>query len=266
MVYIIQAARLSILIVSTAFTDRPSQPRVLSISSVDSDRSPRKSVSMDVHPSPGTHLFAPSLPSSSAFNPPIKSTAIFGDPATFLLPLSVRNSPTKEGLERAQSPASPSPPRRNLTAADGPLPLSKDRVPSSVSPEALKFPQFQPEGLDPKKMKGLAGNIGALLLGSKRRAEDDGCEGDTFASTECMSGGRSKKRPCRPISRAKVRAQKKISSSIWTVRSAVSDRIRRYIYPVTDAAASVFCRHGRHGRQSAATGRNRRWGKLRCAL
>lgn len=204
MVYVIQAARLPILIVSAAPTDRPPQSRVLSISSANSGTSPRKSVSMDVHPSPGTHLFAPSLPSSSAFNPPIKSTAIFGDPATFLLPLSVRNSPTKEGPGRAQSPASPSPPRRNLTAADGPLPLSKDRVPSSVSPEALKFPQLQPEGLDPKKMKGLAGDIGALLLGSKRRAEYDGCEGDTPASTESVIGGRSRKRPCRPVSRAKV--------------------------------------------------------------
>ena len=184
---------------------------------------------MDVHPSPGTHLFAPSLPSSSAFNPPIKSTAIFGDPATFLLPLSVRNSPTKEGPGRAQSPASPSPPRRNLTAADGPLPLSKDRVPSSVSPEALKFPQLQPEGLDPKKMKGLAGDIGALLLGSKRRAEYDGCEGDTPASTESVIGGRSRKRPCRPVSRAKVCTQKIFVDM---------DRALSYLQTVSDATST----------------------------
>jgi hypothetical protein len=120
MVSVIQAARLSMLIVSTAFTDRPSQSQVLSISSVDSGSFPGKSTSMDVQLSPGTRLFAPSLPSSSAFNPPMKSTAIFGDPATFLLPLSVTASPTKEGPEQAQFPASPSPPRRNLTAANVP--------------------------------------------------------------------------------------------------------------------------------------------------
>jgi len=182
------------LIVSTAFTDRPSQSQVLSISSVDSGRFPGKSVSMDVHPSQGTRLFAPSLPSYSACNPPIKSAA-------------------------TQSPASPSPPRRNLTTANSPLPLSKDRVPSSVSPEALKFPQLQPEGLDPKKMKGLAGDIGALLLGSKRRAEDDASEGDMLGNTESVSGGGSRKRPRRPISRAKVCAH---FLWMWIVRSAVS--------------------------------------------
>ncbi len=207
------------LIVSTAFTDRPSQSQVLSISSVDSGRFPGKSVSMDVHPSQGTRLFAPSLPSYSACNPPIKSAAIFGDPAAFLPPLFGTGSPTKEGPQRTQSPASPSPPRRNLTTANSPLPLSKDRVPSSVSPEALKFPQLQPEGLDPKKMKGLAGDIGALLLGSKRRAEDDASEGDMLGNTESVSGGGSRKRPRRPISRAKVCAH---FLWMWIVRSAVS--------------------------------------------
>lgn len=192
------------LIVSAAFTDQPSQSQVLSISSVDSGRFHGKSVSMDMHPLQNTRLFAPSLPSSSACNPPVTSAAIFGEPAAFLLPVFGTSSPTKEGPQRTQSPASPSPPRRNLTTANAPLPLSKDRVSSSVSPEALKFPQLRPEGLDPKKMKGLAGNIGALLLGSKRRAEDDGSEGDILANIESVSGGGSRKRPRRPISRAKV--------------------------------------------------------------
>ena len=195
------------IIVPTAFNDRPSQSQVLSISSVDSGRFLGRSVSTDVQPSQGTRLFAPSLPSYSACNPPINSAAIFGDPAAFLLPLFGTSSPNKERTQRTQSPASPSPPRRNLTTANAPYPLSKDHVPSSVSPEALKFPQLQPEGLDPKKMKGLAGDIGALLLGSKRRAEDDGNEGDLLASIESVSGGGSRKRPRRPISRAKVCAQ-----------------------------------------------------------
>jgi hypothetical protein len=201
MVCVIQAAKLSMLIVSTAFTDRTSRSQLLSISSADSGSSPGKPTSMDAHPSPGTRLFGPSLPS---FNPPIESTALFGYPATFLLPLSATSSPTKEGLEQAQSPASPCPPRRNLTAASAPAPLNKDRVPSSVSPEALNFPQLRPEDLDPRKMKGLAGNFGAPLLGSKRRAEDDGSEGDTLAGIASVSGGGSRKRPCRPISSAKV--------------------------------------------------------------
>ena len=187
MVCDIQAAKLSMLIVSTASTDRPSQSQVLSISTVDSGSFAGKSVSIDVHPSPGTRLFAPGLPSSSAFNPPLESTAIFGDPASFLLPLSVTGSPTKEGPERAQFPASPSPPRRNLTVTNTPLRLSKDRVSSSVSPEALKFPQLPPEGLDLERLRG---NIGEILLGSKRRAEDD--------SSEVLAKRR------RPISRAKV--------------------------------------------------------------
>ena len=203
----IQTTRRSMIIVPTAFNDRPSQSQVLSISSVDSGRFLGRSVSTDVQPSQGTRLFAPSLPSYSACNPPINSAAIFGDPAAFLLPLFGTSSPNKERTQRTQSPASPSPPRRNLTTANAPYPLSKDHVPSSVSPEALKFPQLQPEGLDPKKMKGLAGDIGALLLGSKRRAEDDGNEGDLLASIESVSGGGSRKRPRRPISRAKVCAQ-----------------------------------------------------------
>ena len=192
------------LIVPVAFTDRPSQSQVLSISSDDSGRFHGESVSMDMRPSQSTRLITPTLPSSLACDPPIKSAAIFGDPAAFLLPLFGTTSPTKEGPQRTQSPASPSPPRRNLTTTNAPLPLSKDRVPSSVSPEAL---QLRPEGLDPKKMKGPAGNIGALLLGSKRRAEDDGSDGDILASTECVSGGGSRKRPRRPISRAKVCVQ-----------------------------------------------------------
>ena len=204
MVSDIQTAKRSMLIISAAVADRPSQSQVLSISSVDSNRFHGKFVSKDMQPLQITRLFAPSLPSSSACDPPIKSATISGDPAAFLLPVFGTSSPTKEGPQRTQSPAFPSPPRRNLITANAPLPLSKDSVPSSVSPDALKFPQLRPEGLDPRKMKGLAGNIGTLLLGSKRRAEDDGSEGDILASTESVSGSGSRKRPRRPISRAKV--------------------------------------------------------------
>ena len=202
-VSVIQTAKRPMLIVPTAFTDRPSQSHILSISSVNSGRFHGKSVSMDVHPLQSIRLSAPGLPSSSACDPPIKSAAIFGDPAAFLLPLFGTSSPTKEGPQRTQSPVSPCPPQRNLTTANAPLPLSEVRVPSSAPPEALKFPQLRPEGLDPNK-KGLTGNIGALLLGSKRPAEDDGDEGDIPASTESVGGCGSRKRPCRPISRAKV--------------------------------------------------------------
>jgi hypothetical protein len=159
--------------------------------------------------SPNTYLFASGVPSSSAFNPPLNSTAIFGEPTSYLLPLAVISSPTKKP-GRSQSPASPSPSRRNNpSAANPPLSPSKERVPSSASPEALKFPQLRPEGLDPEKMKGLAGNIGALLLGSKRRAEDEGSDGDKLSNFGGMSGSGSRKRPRRPISRAKVCSQKK---------------------------------------------------------
>jgi hypothetical protein len=72
-------------------------------------------------------------------------------------------------------------------------------------------------------MKGLAGNIGALLLGSKRRAEDEGSEGDTLASTESVSGGGSRKRPRRPISRAKVCSPFRRCGSCAQLYQTVSD-------------------------------------------
>ena len=249
MASVTQIARLLVLIVFTAFTDRPSQSQVLSISTLDSGGLSEKPVSIDMQPSPSTRLFASDLPYPSDFNPPLNSTAIFGDPATFLLPLSVANSPTKE---RAQFPTSPSPSRRNLLTTTNPsLSPSKDRVPSSVSPEPLKFLQSRPEGLDPKKMKGLAGNIGALLLGSKRRADDDSNEADLLASSESIGGSGSRKRPRRPTSRAKVCSH---SSPMWIVHSAVSDRIRRHIDPATHATAGVFCQCRRHGRESDTFG------------
>ena len=228
MVSVIQTTRFLTLTACTACTGRPSHSQILSSPSLDRGTNlglPGQSVSMDIGPSPVTRLFASGVPSSSAFNPPLDSTAIFGDPASFFLPLAVASSSTKERPVRSQSPASPSPPRQNLlAAANPPLSPSKDRVPSSASPEALKFPQLRPEGLDPEKMKGLAGNIGALLLGSKRRAEDDGSKGDMLASSESMSGSASRKRPRRPITRAKVRSScSRRSSSCAQLSQAVSD-------------------------------------------
>lgn len=256
MASVIQTARLFMLIVSTAFTDRSSQSQVLSISPLNTGGLPEHSVSMNGEPSPSTRLFAPSLPYPLDFNPPLNSTAIFGDPAAFLLPPSVAGLPTEERQQRTQSPTTPSPSRRNLPAtANSSLSPSKDRVPSSVSPEPLKFPQLRPEGLDPEKMKGLAGNIGALLLGSKRRADDDGNEGDLLASSESIGGSGSRKRPRRPISRAKVCS---CFSPMWIVHSAISDCVRRYINPATHAAADVFCRCGQHGRESDIFGRQKR--------
>ena len=205
MASIIRTARHLILIVFTAFTGRPSQSQILTISSGDSGGLSEKSVDVDVDPSPSTRLFASGPPYPSDFNPPLNSTAIFGDPATFLLPPSVASLPTNERQLRAQSPTTPSPSRRNLLVAANPsLSPSKDRVLSSVSPEQLKFPQLRPEGLDPQKIQGLTGNIDALMLARKRRADDDGNEGDLPASSESISGSGSRKRPRRPISRAKV--------------------------------------------------------------